>query len=57
MSNNQNCDLFGKIVYANAKINGKVELIWSYMPLRVNGGKLSMCLFQSIGGVIKGRRI
>jgi hypothetical protein len=57
MSNNQNCDLFEKIVYTNTKINGKLELIWSYMPLRVNEGKLSMCLFQSIGGVLKGRRI
>lgn len=36
MTDNKNGDLFGKMVYPNVKINGKVEVLWNCMPLRVD---------------------
>jgi len=55
MSGNQNNETFGKLDYALVKINGKVELLWSYMPLRVDERRPSICVSRSRGRVLKSR--
>lgn len=55
MLNKQNGEQFDKIVYTKVKINGKVELIWNYMPLRVDKRRLFMCFSHLPSQVINGR--